>query len=160
MWDVQEPHRINLRICLTLASPSLTNLLPITAISENKTYSSNSGGVLSIDSIADNQVLELFSQGQFIKEIVIYKAIANTKGRCPLLFINPENINNLPTITLSGYIAKGIEKTKKGAIEFIGLKFKMDNFQEGLVVELKTNKVEIVKNKKSYTAQFLKKELS
>ena len=112
---VQFPKKM-VSFCATFIDTQTAKPVLITAISANKTYTSNSGGVLSIDSIADNQVLELFSQGQFIKQLVIYKAIANTKGRCPLLFITPENINKLPTITLSGYIAKGIEKTKKGAV--------------------------------------------
>jgi hypothetical protein len=45
--------------------------------------------------------------------------------------------------------SKYIEKTKKGSIEFIGIKFKTDsNFQEGLVIEIETDKVENIKSKK------------
>lgn len=45
--------------------------------------------------------------------------------------------------------SKYIEKTKKGAIEFIGIKFKNDSIlHEGLVVELETSNIENVKHKK------------
>ena len=102
--------------CATFIDIQTAKPLAITAISENKTYTANSGGILNINSIADTQELELYFEGQFIKPLVIYKAIASTKGNCPLIFINLGYINTLPTITLSSYIAKGIEKTKKGAI--------------------------------------------
>ena len=102
--------------CATFIDTQTGKPLAITAISENKTYTANSGGIIEINSIADTQVLELYLEGQFIKPLVIYKAIANTKSNCPLVFINLGYINTLPTVTLSSYLAKGIEKTKKGAI--------------------------------------------
>ena len=102
--------------CATFIDTQTAKPIAITAISENTTYTSNPGGVLKIDRIADTQVLELYVDGQFIKQLVIYQAIDNTKASCPLLFINLGDITKLPTITLSGYIAKGIEKTKNGAV--------------------------------------------
>jgi hypothetical protein len=46
--------------------------------------------------------------------------------------------------------SKYIEKTKKGSIEFIGIKFKVDSsiLHEGLVVDLETSNIQNLKNKK------------
>ena len=53
---VQFPKKM-VSFCATFIDTQTAKPVLITAISANKTYTSNSGGVLSIDSIADNQVL-------------------------------------------------------------------------------------------------------
>lgn len=110
--------------CATFIDIKTAKPIAITAISKNKTYTANSGGILKINRISDTQILELFYEGQFVKQLVIYKAMANSKSNCPLIFIDTGYINTLPTVTLSGYLAKGIEKTKKGA-----LRIKSDDFE-------------------------------
>ncbi|MGK0386595.1 MAG: hypothetical protein ACI849_001213, partial [Patiriisocius sp.] len=81
----------------------------------NKTYIVTKGGVLNIDNISDDEVLQVYVDDQFVREIVVYET-QKTASKCPFIFINTRYINQLATVTLKSYIAKGIEKTNKGAI--------------------------------------------
>lgn len=120
---VQFPKRL-VPFCATFINTQTGKPINVIAIANNKTYITNKGGVLNIDAIADDQVLQVYLNDLFIKEIVIHSAVENTKGTCPFIFINTRYINKLPTVTLSNYIAKGIEKTNKGAVTI-----KKDDFE-------------------------------
>jgi hypothetical protein len=110
--------------CATFINTQTGKPINVIATANNKTYFANKGGVLNIDAIADDEVLQVYLDDLFVKEIVIYSAAENTIGTCPFIFINTQFINQLPTVTLSNYIAKGIEKTNKGAVTI-----KKNNFE-------------------------------
>ena len=90
---------------------------PINAIltGNNKTFVVPKSGVLTIEKISDDEVLQLYVNDLYVRDIVIYEFL-NKPTNCPFVFINSNYVNKLPTVTLKSYITKGIDKTNKGAI--------------------------------------------
>lgn len=105
---------IYVNFCVKFINTQTGEPIDVVLIGNNATYTSTNG-ITEITSIADDEKLQVYVEDQFVKELIVYET-KNSPNKCPLIFINTQYVNKLPTVTLKSYIAKGIKKTSKGAI--------------------------------------------